>query len=261
MNDGNVVTDTSNTPAAPPPPVRNENGTFTQTTVFVLPAVLEKRKEIAKSLGFVDAKGDAAIGDVRPALKVPERAEAAKKYIELVKTSAEKLEGSITYPDISVLKPEDVQELVSSRAKELARNAILGARRKGEDLPLVSEYTIFDLMGESEDESVEYDEIKDAVLTALEGFLTEKNFNPTTRGIIGAAITYSKAQMLRLRKFFTEPDGKPGALARAQDAFASWAATKADVDFEAVTLWLKRQNKRLASAMATKEIDETEVTI
>ncbi len=256
MNDGTVVVPTEAPKPTTPPPVRNENGTYTQAVKFVLPATLEKRKEIAKTNGFADDKGEATISEVRPALKDPKRAEAAKNYIKQVKEASETLDGTVVYPAADASKMDDLQELIAWLAKCDSRAALLTQRRKGEELVLTYEYAhVFDLMGEDEDDAVEYDDMKDSVLAALEVFVKECGFNQTTSIIVNTAIAGIKSNMLRVgRKFFK-------SMENAQSKFSEWCATKADLDFDSIQLWMKRQAKRLASANAAKEINETEVQI
>lgn len=217
---------------------------------FKLPAVQETRLEIAKSLGFDN------IADVRNTPKESPAFPKVKEYAKLVKESAELVEVETGYPNIETIDPTTLQEKLLGDAKLMHRAAILAARRKGEDLPIKMHFQIFDLMGiddESEDEG-EYD--KDQILVALEAFCVARNLNDTTSLLVQTATIGTKASMLKLRKFFK-------VLGEAQEKFIGWLAENEvpEVEFDAVAYWMKRQNKRLQSAIATPDIDENEIQI
>lgn len=216
---------------------------------FKMPASQEARTAIANKLGFK------TIAEVRETKKTDPLAAQAKEYAKLVRDSAEIVEAETTYPNIVVIPAETLQEKIAGDARMYHRMSILTARRKGEELPLRMAFTIFDLMDidDSEDEG-EYD--KENIVVALDAFIKARNLNEASSMIVQAAVVGTKNTMLKLRRFFS-------TLEQAQDKFVSWLADNqvAEVDFDGVSFWMKRQNKRLKSAVATPEIDETAISI
>ena len=218
-------------------------------TKFKMPAAQEVRTSIARELGFD------SIAAVRETKKTDPKAAQAKEYAKRVREAAEVVEGETTYPNITTIPAETLQEKIAGDARMYHRLAILTARRKGEELPLRMNFTIFDLMDidDAEDEG-EYD--KDNIVLALDAFVKARDLNEASAMLVQAAVVGTKNTMLKLRKFF-------GVLEQAQDKFVSWLAENqvADVDFDGVSFWMKRQNKRLKSAIATPEIDESQISI
>lgn len=226
------------------------NTTISTTSKFKLAASAEKRLAIAQNLGFK------TIAEVRDVLKEKNNPllPAAKEYTKQVSTAAETVEGETTYPNVVTVPVETLQEKLASDARMYHRIAILAARRKGEELPLRMAFNIFDLMDEGEEEEGDYD--KEMIVLALDGFAKARNLNDASLMLVQTAIVGTKGTMLKLRRFFSH-------LGQAQDKFVSWLADNSleGVDFDTISFWMKRQNKRLQSAIATPEIDESAISI
>lgn len=223
--------------------------TITVQSKFKLPAVQSVRESIAKTLGFE------TISAVREVKKGDPRMTAVKEYAKKVRESAEIVDVETTYPNVLTVPAETVQELIASISRSTHRSLFLSARRKGEELPVRMAFNIFDLM-ETEDAEDEGEYDKDNILIALDAFCKARNLNETSAYVVQVAIVGSKMTMLKLRKHFN-------VLQEAQDKFASWHAANGspDVDFDALAFWMKRQEKYLKSAMATPEIEESEISI
>lgn len=222
---------------------------ITAQSKFKLPATQEVRTSLANSLGFK------TIAEVREIKKNDPRAPQAKEYQKKVREAAEVIEAETSYPNVTTIPVDTLQEKIAGDARLYHRIAILAARRKGEEMPIRMSFTIFDLMDidDGEDDG-EYD--KDNIALALDAFCKARGLNETSALLVQAAVVGTKNTMLKLRKYFK-------VLGEAQDKFVSWLAENeiADVDFDGVSFWMKRQSKRLQSAIQTPEIDESQISI
>ncbi len=225
--------------------------TISAVSKFKLAADVTKRTAIAQALGF---KTIAEVNEAKKDKASP-LLPAAKEYSKQVGDAAEIVEGETTYPNVVTVPVETLQEKIASDARMYHRIAILSARRKGEELPLRMSFNIFDLMEvEGDEDEGDYD--KDMIVLALDGFAKARNLNDASLMLVQTALVGTKGTMLKLRKFFAH-------LQSAQDKFVSWLADNSleGVDFDTISFWMKRQSKRLQSAIATPEIDESSISI
>ncbi len=224
--------------------------TIATVSKFKLAADVSKRTAIAQALGFK------TIADVREVMKdkASPLLPAAKEYAKQVGAAGEVVEGETTYPNVMTVAVETMQEKIASDARVYHRVAILAARRKGEELPLRMTFNIFDLMDQEEEEEGDYD--KDMIVTALDAFREARNLNEASLYLVQIATIGTKGTMLKSRRYFP-------ILQQAQDKFVSWLADNSleGVDFDTISFWMKRQSKRLQSAIATPEINESEISI